>query len=295
MYARKKALNPQVCLEFFCFITFAALLLYLVISGKYLSYVTPRMKPYLCFTAAVMLLWSGAALFRLYRPQHKTRAAHCLVLVIPMILLLFPHAPVGAADLSSGYLGGNALSGRTGISPSGSSDNTADAAPSPGEDIQLADDGADLSAGGVSDPSGNVPPDAQAGGESEIPPGLDAENKKIAVQDAYFAAWMAEIFINMKKYEGYQITVKGFVFRDPSSMQENQFVPARLMMSCCVADLVPCGFLCQYDKASELQQDSWVTVEGVIRVEEFMGQDEPQIIAAKISPAEKPEEEYVYP
>ncbi len=43
---RAKAFNPQIFLEFLCYSVFAGLMLYLAGSGKYLSYVTPRMAPF---------------------------------------------------------------------------------------------------------------------------------------------------------------------------------------------------------------------------------------------------------
>ena len=54
MQTRIRAFNPQALLESLCCGFFAGLLAYLVRSEKYLSYVTPRMKPYLYFSAVVM-------------------------------------------------------------------------------------------------------------------------------------------------------------------------------------------------------------------------------------------------
>ena len=76
-----------------------------------------------------------------------------------------------------------------------------------------------------------------------VPDGLDKENKTITVRDEYFSMWLSELPTNLDQYEGYQITIKGFVFREKQTMEANEFVPARLMMSCCSADLAPCGFI----------------------------------------------------
>lgn len=330
---KMKAFNAQVFLEFLCYSVFAALIIDLANSGKYLNYVTPRMKPYLYFTAAVMLVWVCLGLRRLFRPQHKIRSAHCLVLAVPILLLLLPHSPVSASDLSSGYSGGNVLSGLSGKTPysvTGAAPKTQAPAGSLPEselsDGQPADSaGPDISeevpeAEGTPESSGTAdPPDTTASGSQEeggpVPDsssadasddtqgddsilkeyGLKTENNMIAVGDDEFYPWLAEIYTNMEKYEGYKIKVKGFVFRDAETMKANEFVPARLLMSCCVADLVPCGIICEYDKASELKEDTWVTVEGVIRISEYEGQPEPQITVTKISPAEKPDPEYIYP
>ncbi|MPW24949.1 hypothetical protein GC105_03995 [Alkalibaculum sp. M08DMB] len=75
--------------------------------------------------------------------------------------------------------------------------------------------------------------------------------------------------------------------------KDNEFIPDRMMMCCCVADLIPVGVICKYDKVSELKVDTWVTVEGVIHIGQYMGYDEPQIKVTKISPAEKPKQDYL--
>lgn len=78
-------------------------------------------------------------------------------------------------------------------------------------------------------------------------------------------------------------------------MESNEFVPARLLMWCCSADLSPCGIICESEKAPELEEDTWVNVTGVIHIGKYQGEDEPQIHVTSVSPADKPKEEYVYP
>ncbi len=333
MDKRKKVLNPQAGLEFLCYAAFTALILYLIGSGKYQNYVAPRLVPYLYFAAAVMGIWALSGLFRLFSPQYKIRAAHCFVLAIPIMLLLLPHAPVSASDLSSGYLSGNAIvnlagqkpftggvpsvgktsganpgsqsgeqgvgpqSGGQGVDPSAAGIDSQDAGPDAGSQT------AGMDSQGTGQDSGSAWLDAGSSGGLESVPtdeygnllvGLDEKNKKITVENDYFYPWIAEIYTNVEKYEGYQISVTGFVFKDPETMQSDEFSPARLMMSCCVADLTPIGFICNYASASGLKDDSWVTVEGTIYQGEYEGQPEPQISVTKISPAEEVEG-YVYP
>ena len=69
-------------------------MLYLVRSGRYLSYVTPKLAPYLCFSAAVMVVWALSSLGRVFRIQYRKHIAHCFVLAIPLLLLLLPHDTV---------------------------------------------------------------------------------------------------------------------------------------------------------------------------------------------------------
>ncbi|TWH58967.1 putative membrane protein [Desulfitobacterium sp. LBE] len=283
-----KAFNPQIFLEFLCYCVFGGLIFYLVSSEKYLTYVTPRLKPYLYFTSIVMGVWALNALGRLFRPQHKLRSAHCFVLVIPIVLLLLPHAPVSASNLSGNYIGGSAFSNRSGQSALSMQNDlsiTIEDASSPEDKVQ-----AEI----IQEPLAGLPAGAYV---SELP-GLDMGNKRITVAHEDFSMWLTEMYTNIEKYQGYTVVMTGFVFNDPEFLKEDEFVPARLMMSCCVGDLAPAGILCKYDQADQLQAESWVTVEGTLTLgqHEYDGvlSDEPQIRVTKITPAEAVEG-YIYP
>lgn len=312
---RAKMFNPQIFLESLCCFIFGGLIFYLVISGEYLSYVTPRMGPYLYFTVIVMGIWAFMGLFRLYRPQHRIRSGHCFVLVIPILLLLLPHSPLSTADLSGNYFGGNIFSGLSGQSSYGASQNPV---PSESPDVGAAADSptetpaASDSASPTASPAviENTPPSETApvsAAPSDTPSqnaaspglsGLDVANKTITVSNDDFGMWLSEIFANMDKYEGYTVIMTGYVYKDPSFMKSDEFAPVRLMMSCCVADLAPAGLICKYDKASELKDDAWVTVEGTLFIGqyEYDGQvyKDPELTVTKITPAKKVEG-YVYP
>lgn len=281
-----KAFNPQAFLETLCYCVFGGIMFYLVSSKKYLSYVTPRMKPYLYFTTIVMLIWACAGLSRVLRPQHKIRFAHCFVLVIPILFLLLPHSPLNTADLSANYKGGNPW-GQSAVNNTNKQDTSGGSSAS---NKTPTDSTVPFQQDANSSGSTNSAPDpaTDALGLS----GLDAANKTISVSNDEFYSWIVEIYTNLDKYEGYTITVTGFVFKDPK--YKNEFVPARLAMTCCTADLTPLGMVCKYDKVAELKANSWVTVEGVLHKGQYQGQDEPQITVTKIKPAQEVEG-YVYP
>lgn len=79
----KNCWNSQALAEISCYLAFAGAMLYLVRSGRYLSYVTPKLAPYLCFSAAVMVVWALSSLGRVFRIQYRKHIAHCFVLAIP--------------------------------------------------------------------------------------------------------------------------------------------------------------------------------------------------------------------
>jgi putative membrane protein len=269
MLVRPKVFNTQAFLESSCCFLFSSLTVYLVTSGQYLVYVTPRMKPYLYFTAAVMLVWSYMGIRRLLTPRNKARSAHCFVLVIPILLLLLPHSPLGASDLSYSLARGGLAQSRDDIA-------------APADDVQeltLPSEEYD----GFADPSDL----------SAALSGMDTSAKTITINDGEFYPWLEEMFMNPDKYAGYTVKMTGFVLKDPELLPD-EFVPARLIMSCCVADLLPYGMICKYEKMEELRNDSWVTVEGVIRITEENGYREPQAQITRVAPAAKVEG-YIYP
>lgn len=276
-----KSFNSQIFLEFLCYSIFSGLIFYLVKSEKYLSYVTPRMGPYLYFLSIVMGIWALVSLGRLFHPQHKIRSAHCFILVIPILLLLLPHTSLSASDFSGSYTIGNNLSGESDKSSSKKTDVSEDST-------------SDYTDSSVSNTETDVSEDEYYSNM----PGLDTANKKITVSNDDFGLWYYELYANIKKYDGYTITMTGFVFKDLQIVGENEFVPARLVMTCCVADLSPGGIICKYDKVSELEENSWVTVEGVLFVGQYEYEgakyDEPQVNVTKITPAQEVEG-YVYP
>lgn len=123
---------------------------------------------------------------------------------------------------------------------------------------------------------------------------LKLQGDTIVVEDNNFVKWVQEIYNNPEKYNGKKITVTGFVFKD-KQFNSNEFVPARLMMVCCAADMTPVGLKANYNNASELQQDSWFKFSGVIVNSKYDGQQTPVINIESIEKTQKPKYEYVYP
>ena len=104
--------------------------------------------------------------------------------------------------------------------------------------------------------------------------------------------------MHMEEYEGYTITITGYVLKDTKAYGENELAVARLAMTCCVADLAPAGILCDYSQAKSLNENSWVNVEGTLTLnyDDYDGHKyaDPIITVTQITPAEKVEG-YVYP
>jgi putative membrane protein len=73
-------------------------------------------------------------------------------------------------------------------------------------------------------------------------PGLNAATKTITIHNDDFGSWFDRIDRNAAQYIGYTIIVEGSVSRD-SSLNASQFSVSRMLMTCCVLDMTPFGFV----------------------------------------------------
>ena len=262
-----KQLNIQTLLEAGTLLSLAAWLFVYLVSGQYLTYVTPRMLPYLIVAVVVLAGLAGVTLTRVFRPNHRARLAHVFVLTLPLILLILPH---GMISVSSSQL--SSLSAST-AQPAQQS-----ATPTPAPE---ATDEADL--------VDQQPQDDIAG--------LDRENRTIAVTTENYYQWMERFYNEADEYAGYTVSMTGYVVNG-SVFAEDEFALTRLVMTCCVSDLAPIGVICKYDHASDWNADDWVSVVGTLTAGsyEINGTTftEPQLIVTSIV-ATQEIPGYVYP
>ncbi|MCI8412220.1 MAG: hypothetical protein HFJ40_07355 [Clostridia bacterium] len=98
---------------------------------------------------------------------------------------------------------------------------------------------------------------------------------------------------NIDTYVGKKINFTGYVYR-VLDLNENQFVLSRDMVISSDYQSVIVGFLCEYNKAKDFEDNTWVEVTGEITKGDYHG-DMPIIKVTDIKKVDKPNEEYVYP
>ena len=98
---------------------------------------------------------------------------------------------------------------------------------------------------------------------------------------------------NINNYVGVKIHFTGYVYR-VLDLKDNQFVLARDMIISSNYQAVVVGFLCEYDKAKNFNDDTWVEITGEITKGDYHG-DMPIVKITNIQETNKPSEEYVYP
>ena len=98
---------------------------------------------------------------------------------------------------------------------------------------------------------------------------------------------------NLDSYIGQKVKFSGFIYR-LYDFKDNEFVLGRHMLISSDYKAVVVGFLCDYSKAKEFEDNTWVEIEGIIKKGSYHGEI-PVIKIKSINKIEPPSEEYVYP
>lgn len=98
---------------------------------------------------------------------------------------------------------------------------------------------------------------------------------------------------NIDNYVGIKINFTGYVYR-VYDLKENQFILARDMVISSDFKSVIVGFLCEYAKAKNFENGTWVEITGEITKGDYHG-DMPIVKITEIKKVDTPNEEYVYP
>ena len=102
-----------------------------------------------------------------------------------------------------------------------------------------------------------------------------------------------QIHENIDNYVGIKINFTGYVYR-VLDLTDNQFVLARDMIISSDFQTVIVGFLCEFEKAKDYKDNTWVEVTGEITKGDYHG-DMPIIKVTNMKQVDKPNEEFVYP
>lgn len=108
-----------------------------------------------------------------------------------------------------------------------------------------------------------------------------------------YSTILKAIHDDVDSYIGTKIKFSGFVYR-VYDLDTEQFVLGRNMIISSDFQTVVIGFLCHYNNAINLKDNTWVEVEGTITKGEYHG-DMPILEVTSLKQIEKPNDEYVYP
>lgn len=278
-------LNIDAVLKVLLLLGFATFFFITVKSGTIHMYVHPRIVSYIKIGTVVMLAMSLFQLKEIFKPQRKqVNFYQYFFFIIPLLMAFtLPAKEVNIGIVSFASNIDSMISKNSTVQSkaqnndnyiqdnSQNANNIRDTYNTQNSDISLSVNGKE--------------------GESK---GLKLQDNTVVMDDSNFVKWLDEISNNPLKYEGKRVTVSGFVFKD-KQFKPNEFVPARMMMTCCAADMSIVGLPAKYKLASELKKDSWLKFSGTIVNGEFNGQPMPIINVESAEKIEKPQYEYVYP
>lgn len=123
---------------------------------------------------------------------------------------------------------------------------------------------------------------------------LDIENNIIQINQRNFVFSLNEIIENPDKYDGKEIEITGFVYKD-KNLKENEFIIGRFMMVCCAADMQIVGIRCDSTNLEPYENDTWIKVKGKLKKDAYEGKIDPIIVAEHIEKDLNPNTSYVYP
>lgn len=128
--------------------------------------------------------------------------------------------------------------------------------------------------------------------EEDLP--YDLNQPVIPLDNMGYGIWYLDSMDNLGRYLGKTVKFVGMVLK-PKEFEKNYFVPGRMAMTCCADDMAFLGFACEYDKAYELVEKSWVEVTATVDKEyrpEFKAEG-PVLRAVSVAPAKKPKDEII--
>ncbi len=127
--------------------------------------------------------------------------------------------------------------------------------------------------------------------EEDLP--FDIHADVIDIEDDDFGIWYLDARDNPKNYDGKTVRFKGEI-KKIRQLERDAFLPGRLIMTCCEADIAFLGFVCKSPLAPTLKNDTWATVTARVTYERhpaYQGEEGPVLHAISIAGADAPEHE----
>lgn len=265
--------NIEAVLKLIILLGFALFFYSTLSTGTVQLYVHPRLISYMKFGIVAMVLIALFIVPDVFKPKRRVNFIPYLLFIIPLLAAFaLPAKAMDSKSMAFGDIKTVQQSKKAVQEGNNAGDNSSAA------NSAAAVNNNSLLQSSLQDPSQR----------------LKLENDTIVMGGDNFVQWLNELYYDLDKYEGKKIEVVGFVLKNKKAAN-NEFMPARLTMTCCSADLQPTGLICRYDKASDLSADTWVKVTGTIKKVDYDGYKTPVIFADKVENTEKPKNEYVYP
>ncbi|MEH6967127.1 TIGR03943 family protein [Priestia megaterium] len=290
-------------------IGFSLLMFKLILTGKIIQFIAPKMLPFIWFSSGTFFL---LGIIQIWRSSiNKDLSCECghdhtekgkirTVLIYSLFLL-----PIMTGFLFSNHTLDSSVAVKRGLSFSvtklDTQQQTEDDKNIEATNSELEKDTNDLLSGISDETPKNVPTRHQNSLAAKVAPKgfykiLEKkllEQPKISTNDTDYIPVMNIIENNTDQFIGKKIEVNGFVYRE-KGFKDNQFVVARFGISCCAADASVYGLLSTLENASTLKKDTWVHIKGIIQKTTYNEENVPYIQVQQIESIDQPDNPYVY-
>lgn len=121
--------------------------------------------------------------------------------------------------------------------------------------------------------------------EADLP--YDLNDEVIEISQEAYGIWYLDTMDKPERYRGKTVEFTAMVLKTPD-FPKNYFVPGRMAMTCCEADMTFLGFMCKARNARLLETKQWVKVRARIEYEyspEYEG-DGPTLYADRVETAD---------
>ena len=135
----------------------------------------------------------------------------------------------------------------------------------------------------LEDENGEIP---QASLEEDLP--YDLNQPVIAIKPEDYGVWYIDCMDQPERYVGKTVEFTAMVLKSPK-FPKDQFVPGRMAMTCCEADMTFIGYICKAREAKNLETKQWVHVKAKVAYEYWKdyGDKGPVLYAESVEPAEE--------
>lgn len=279
-----KNLNLDVIIKTLILLGFSSFYFKIIKSNEIILYVHPRMIPVVIWGMISMFIIALFLITDSFRnKKQKIRFKNHLIFIIPLIMIFF----MQSANANSAVIGNNETAGSKPQSNTNSNTSLNNSSNSNSDlkgNLFSTTSTYELYAGKT-----------ESDGQGKIDKNnLDIQNNVIQVSLNNFVHSLDEILGNPNKYQGKEIEISGFVYKD-KTLKENEFIVGRFMMVCCAADLQIAGIECENTNSSSYDNGTWVKIKGKIKTETSENEVNPVIITEEIKKDPNPDTSYVYP
>ena len=122
--------------------------------------------------------------------------------------------------------------------------------------------------------------------EEDLPYDMKADVIEISPEN--YGIWYIDCMDKPERYVGRVVEFTAMVMKSPE-FPKNYFVPGRMAMTCCEADMAFLGFICKAREARLLENRQWVTVRAKVALEywkDYEGEG-PVLYAESVTPAQE--------